>query len=114
VTPEGVINRRLIARRVGGTGAGRDALDDPSGVVRQEPKLRADEDDRARAAGLDDLTSRRQHSICLVDPERHDRVGVLLVAEALVGVGRIEDLVCWIEAKKARGLRVGRRPAQRS
>jgi hypothetical protein len=34
----------------------------------------------------------------LVDPERHDRVGVLLVAEALIGVGRIEDLVCWIEA----------------
>ena len=52
MTPEGVINRRLIARRVGGTGAGRDALDDPSGVVRQEPKLRADEDDRARLLDL--------------------------------------------------------------
>ena len=114
MTPEGVINRRLVARRVGGTGAGRDALDDPSGVVRQEPKLRAGEDDRTRAAGLNDLTSRRQHSISLVDPERHDRVGVLLVAEALVGVGCIEDPGYWIEAKKARGLRVGRRPAQRS
>jgi hypothetical protein len=29
----------------------------------KEPKLRAGEDDRARAAGLDDLTSRRQFAI---------------------------------------------------
>ena len=52
--------------------------------------LRASEDNRAWAAGPDDLTSRRQHPVRLVDRERHDRVGVLLIAVALVGVGRIE------------------------
>ena len=75
--------------------------------------LRASEDNRAWAAGPDDLTSRRQHSVRLVDRERHDRVGVLLIAVALVGVGRIEDFGCRIEAKKAGGLRVCRRPAHR-
>jgi hypothetical protein len=38
----------------------------------------------------------------LVDPERHDRVGLLLIAETLVGVGGVEGLGCRIEAKKAR------------
>jgi len=73
--------------------------------------LRASEDNRAWAAGPDDLTSRRQHSVRLVDRERHDRVGVLLIAVALVGVGRIEDFGCRIEAKKAGGLRTPTEPA---
>ena len=59
-----------------------------------EPKLHATEHDRARAVCLDDLTSRRQHPVRLVDPERHDRVGLLLIAETLVGVGGIEGLGC--------------------
>src|ERR1700730_9861493 len=35
-----------------------------------EPKLHAAEHDRARAVCFDDLTSRRQHPVRLVDPER--------------------------------------------
>jgi hypothetical protein len=69
----------------------------------KEPKLHATEHDRARAVCLDDPTSRRQHPVRLVDPERHDRVGVLLIAETLVGVGGIEGLGCRIEAKKSAG-----------
>ena len=42
----------------------------------------------------------------MVDIERHDRVGVLLSAEALVGIGRVEGLGCGIEAEKSAGLRV--------
>jgi hypothetical protein len=34
--------------------------------------LHAGEDDRTRAASLDDLTRRRQHPVRLVDPEGHD------------------------------------------
>ena len=63
-------------------------LTSPGAVVREG--LHPGEDDRARAVGLDPLTSRRQHPVRLVDPERNDRVGVLLTAKALVGVGRIE------------------------
>lgn len=62
--------------------------------------------------GHDDLTSRRQRPVRLVDPEGHDRVRVLLIAVTLVGV-RIEDFGRGIEAKKAGGLRVGRRPVHR-
>src|SRR6516164_6456096 len=92
--------------------------DEPSGPLwgragSKETQLQAGEDDRARAVGLDDLTSWRQHPVRWVDPERHNRVGVLLFAEALVGVGRIEGFGRRIEAKKAGGLRVGRRPAHR-
>ena len=75
-----------------------------AGTKTKEPKLHAGEDHRARAVGLDDLTSWRQHPVCLVDPERHNRVGVLLIAEALVGIGDIEDLGRGVEGKKARGL----------
>src|ERR1700730_7565023 len=78
-----------------------------------EPKLHATEHDRARAVCFDDLTSRHQYPVRLVDPERHDRVGLLLIAETLVGVGGVEGLGCRIEAKKARGLGVGRGPAHR-
>ena len=63
--------------------------------------LHAGEDDCARAVGLDDLTSRRQHPVRLVDAERHDRVGVLLVAVAFISVRRIEDFGYRVEAKKA-------------
>jgi hypothetical protein len=53
--------------------------------------LQPGEDDRARAVGLDHLTSRLQHPVRLVDRERNKCVGVLLTAKALVGVSRIED-----------------------
>jgi hypothetical protein len=85
-----------------------------AGTKTKEPKLHAGEDHRARAVGLDDLTSWRQHPVCLVDPERHNRVGVLLIAEALVGIGGVEDLGRGIEGKKARGLCVVQCPAGRS
>ena len=75
--------------------------------------LNAGEDDGARAASLDDLTRRRQRPVRLVDTERNDRISILLLAVALVSVGRIEDFGCRIEAKEARGLRVGRRPTYR-
>ena len=65
----------------------------------EEPKLSADEGDRARAVGLDHLTSRREHPVRLADPERHDRVGVLLIAKTLVGVGRIKDFGRRIDGK---------------
>src|SRR5215467_9043380 len=92
--------------------------DEPSGRGRaewntQEPKLDAGEDDCARAVGLDDLSGWRQHPVRVVDPERHDRVGVLLLAEALVGVCRIEEFSRRIEAEKARGLCVSGCPADR-
>ena len=78
---------------------------DAVGVIGQragteEPKLCAGEDDRARTAGLDDLSGRRQHPGRLVDREWDDPVGVLLLAKALVGIGRRKDFGCRIEAKK--------------
>ena len=48
----------------------------------------------------------------LVFPEGYDRAGVLLSAVSLVGVGRVEHFCGRIEAKKARRLRVGRRPVR--
>jgi hypothetical protein len=84
-------NRTLSRhRRTTESDPGADFLARPAGNRRSQG-LSFGEDDRARAIGLDHLTSRRQQPVRLVDPERNDRVGVLLTAIALVGVSRIVD-----------------------